>query len=140
MFYALDHVNGSASDTLGLPIAKSVEASGFPLRGQRYMNCKAQTSADRCVGFFHDAEDMRWTDGQFEGDAFLIASPFESDATAIAARGSTKNLRLLSTLISPSVDQRLFTPRSLYEDYTQFSDEFATDLNTYINDKLGRRI
>ena len=140
MFYALEHINSVAAETLGLPIAKSMEVSGFPLRGQRYYNCKAITGTDRCVGFMHDVEDMRWTDCQFEGDAYLIASPFEPDSTATAPRGSTKNIRLVSSLISPAVDKRLFTPRSIYDDYRQFSSEFDVNNDTHVNALTGSKV
>jgi hypothetical protein len=136
-FYGLEHISGNDSQFFGLSKSKSVELSGFPLRGIRFYNCKAQNHTEMGLAHFHDTYDIRWTDGQFEGSGDMLASDFASDRADNAPIGETRNLRCLGTSVAG--DQANFKPRSYYNDLDMFSYEFDNDNNTYVRSLSGRK-
>ena len=110
--YGLDHVSGNPASFFGLINSSALEASGFPLRGVKFINFKAHTS-ESVVSRLHDCADFSFVSPQFEGGGFMIASPVAVEATyAIAPAGETRNLVTLSDIGIAAQDLRLFLPRS----------------------------
>ena len=128
MIHGLDHVSGLASTALGFPVSsRALEMSGYPMRGIQFYNSKFQTH-ERVAAFLHEVADPIMFGCQFEGlNSFVIASPQNTtlsaaDALCPAASGDTSGLRMISTLLS-SIDTRLFTPRSIFDDMRQMNPQ-----------------
>lgn len=141
--HGLDHVSGLKSTDLGFPYAsRPLEMSGYPMRGLQFYNSKCQTH-EKLAGFLHNANDIQWFGGQFEGrNSLLIASPQNlnlsaSDPLCPAADGDTLNLRFTSTLLS-SVDTRLFKPRSLSDDMRTFNPQSRTSADLLLEPLDGQ--
>ena len=138
-FYGLEHVSGNNSQTLGLAKSKPLEISGYPLRGVRFYNVKAQEQIEFGIAHLHDCFDIRFTDSQFEGTGHVIASDFFNDRSDNSPIGETRNLRLTSTLLGG--DQTHFLPRSHYDDFNMFSNGLDTDSsNTYVNALSNKQV
>lgn len=117
----LEHISDVASQNLGfgLGISGPLEMSGYPLRGIRFDNFKAQAINESLSAFFGDCRDIRFTDSQFEGgELFALSNTEES-------YGYTSNLRMLGTKLGES-SRVGFTPRDAMLDTEQFPTEFSS--------------
>lgn len=124
----LEHASGLRSEQLGLPASSPIELSGVGCRQPQIFHTKFQTH-ETCAGIFHDCLNVRLTDSQFEGKnsstTYLLGSPFDSgpDITTPHQRGQTDDLRMVGTLISPSVNRTMFEPRGAFPDRDIFPTE-----------------
>lgn len=119
VFASLEHSSGLPAKNLGLPEAAPFEFSGYPLRGLKLVNTKAQTTWDRIAGIFADCRDLKWANGQIE-NGLLVA--YDNVETV----GSTENLRFNNVYDeSGNLDKALFNPRGFFNDYSSFPTEFS---------------
>lgn len=133
VFASLEHSSGTPAKKLGLPEAAPFEFSGYPLRGLKLVNTKAQTTWDRVAGIFGDCRDLKWINGQIE-NGLLIA--YDNTETI----GSTENLRFNNVYDeSGTLDKTLFTPRGFFNDYSSFPTEFSDGALEIRPPKTGRK-
>ncbi|WP_233059813.1 phage tail-collar fiber domain-containing protein [Vibrio diabolicus] len=119
VFTSFEHSSGKAAVSFGLPEAAAFEISGFPLRGLKLNNTKAQTTWDNINGIFADCRDLRWHLSQFE-NGLLVAYGEEETI------GHTINLRLPESYAnSGALDRALFNPRGYFNSYDAFPTEFS---------------
>ncbi|HGS5835836.1 TPA: tail fiber domain-containing protein [Vibrio cholerae] len=111
---SLEHRSGSSSVGLGLPEAAAFEISGYPMRGLKFINFKAQTTYDRISAIFGDCRDVKIVNGQIENGLISAVDRTESRV------GYTGTLEFVAVYDkSGNLVDELFTPAGFTNTNTQ---------------------
>ncbi len=120
VFASLDHRSGQRSSALGLPESAAFEISGYPCRGIKFVNSKAQTTYDRISAIFGDCRDLKWVNGQIENGVMSAISRSES---AIGYTGTMEFVAVYDE--SGNLTKEAFTPAG----FTNTNTQIITDID-----------
>lgn len=141
--WGLYHHSDQTAEQLGLGISKAGEISGFPMRGINGLNNSFFGESDSAICFFfHDCDDIDFMGGKFE-TGHLIASPLDAPSATVRnpiatnPQGATTNLRF-GVYSSSSTDTRLFLPRSINWNQSQFNPSTRLSPNLLIEALVGQ--